>query len=44
MLVDFELIEKARTGDGGAFNQVVQAYRKRLWLRIREADRQAGGC
>jgi RNA polymerase sigma-70 factor, ECF subfamily len=30
MLVDFELIEKARSGDGGAFNQVVQAYRKRI--------------
>src|SRR5499433_4574220 len=30
MLVDFELIEKARSGDDGAFNQVVQAYRKRI--------------
>src|ERR1700744_3077330 len=30
MLVDFELIERARSGDGGAFNQVVQAYRKRI--------------
>lgn len=30
MLVDFELIEKARSGDDGAFNQVVQTYRKRI--------------
>src|SRR5271163_3129363 len=30
MLVEFELIEKARSGDDGAFNQVVQAYRKRI--------------
>lgn len=30
MLVDFELIERARSGDEGAFNQVVQAYRKRI--------------
>src|SRR6266853_115034 len=30
MLVDFELIEKARSGDDGAFNQIVQAYRKRI--------------
>ena len=30
MLVDFELIERARSGDSGAFNQVVQAYRKRI--------------
>src|SRR5882757_1006681 len=30
MLVEFELIERARSGDGGAFNQVVQAYRKRI--------------
>lgn len=30
MLVDFELIERAQRGDGGAFNQVVQAYRKRI--------------
>src|ERR1700681_471221 len=30
MLVDFELIEKARSGDDAAFNQVVQAYRKRI--------------
>jgi RNA polymerase sigma-70 factor (ECF subfamily) len=30
MLVDFELIERARNGDGSAFNQLVQAYRKRI--------------
>jgi RNA polymerase sigma-70 factor, ECF subfamily len=30
MLVEFELIERARTGDGGAFNEIVQAYRKRI--------------
>src|SRR5215470_2565536 len=30
MLVDFELIERAKKGDGGAFNQIVQAYRKRI--------------
>jgi RNA polymerase sigma-70 factor (ECF subfamily) len=30
MLVEFEVIEKARSGDDGAFNQVVQAYRKRI--------------
>src|SRR2546425_4441681 len=30
MLVDFELIERARSGDDGAFNQIVQAYRKRI--------------
>jgi RNA polymerase sigma-70 factor (ECF subfamily) len=30
MLVEFELIERARNGDAGAFNQVVQAYRKRI--------------
>src|ERR1700741_5520279 len=30
MLVEFELIERARSGDGSAFNQVVQAYRKRI--------------
>src|SRR5579862_2584001 len=29
MLVEFELIEKARSGDDSAFNQVVLAYRKR---------------
>jgi len=30
MLIEFEVIEKARNGDDGAFNQVVQAYRKRI--------------
>src|SRR5512146_3172208 len=30
MLVDFELIERARSGDDSAFNQIVQAYRKRI--------------
>jgi RNA polymerase sigma-70 factor (ECF subfamily) len=30
MLIDFEFIEKAKNGDAGAFNQVVQAYRKRI--------------
>jgi RNA polymerase sigma-70 factor, ECF subfamily len=30
MLVDFELIERARGGDEGAFSKVVQAYRKRI--------------
>src|SRR5215470_10916359 len=30
MLVEFELIERARSGDDAAFNQVVQAYRKRI--------------
>ena len=30
MLVDQELIEKARIGDAGAFNQVVLAYRRRI--------------
>src|SRR5215510_8827485 len=30
MLVDFELIERARSGDDAAFQQVVQAYRKRI--------------
>ena len=30
MLVEFELIERARSGDDGAFNQVVRAYRKRI--------------
>jgi RNA polymerase sigma-70 factor (ECF subfamily) len=30
MLVDFELIERARDGDAVAFNQVVSAYRKRI--------------
>jgi RNA polymerase sigma-70 factor (ECF subfamily) len=30
MLVDFELIEKAKNGDDAAFGQVIQAYRKRI--------------
>jgi RNA polymerase sigma-70 factor, ECF subfamily len=30
MLVDFSLIEKAREGDDAAFNQIVQAYRRRI--------------
>jgi RNA polymerase sigma-70 factor, ECF subfamily len=30
MLVDQELIERARAGDAVAFNQIVQAYRKRI--------------
>src|SRR6195256_4196580 len=30
MLIDFELIERARSGDDAAFNLVVQAYRKRI--------------
>src|SRR6202051_3634448 len=30
MLVEFELIERARSGDDAAFNQIVQAYRKRI--------------
>ncbi len=30
MLVEFELIDRARAGDDGAFSQVVQAYRKRI--------------
>jgi len=30
MLVEQQLIEKAREGDPGAFNQIVTAYRKRI--------------
>ncbi len=30
MLVDPDIIEKARTGDSGAFNQIVLAYRRRI--------------
>jgi RNA polymerase sigma-70 factor (ECF subfamily) len=30
MLVEQELVEKARTGDAGAFNQIVLAYRRRI--------------
>jgi RNA polymerase sigma-70 factor (ECF subfamily) len=30
MLVDFDVIKRAQTGDGAAFNDVVLAYRKRI--------------
>src|SRR5580704_13264250 len=30
MLVDFELIKRAQSGDSAAFNEVVVAYRKRI--------------
>lgn len=30
MLIDFAVIERAKNGDDAAFNQVVQAYRKRI--------------
>jgi len=30
MLVEFELIQKARSGDAAAFNQIVTAYRRRI--------------
>src|SRR5882757_8918571 len=30
MLVEFELIQRAQSGDAAAFNQVVVAYRKRI--------------
>ena len=30
MLVDFEVIKRAQSGDGAAFNEVVLAYRKRI--------------
>jgi len=30
MLVEFDLIQRAQSGDATAFNQVVQAYRKRI--------------
>jgi RNA polymerase sigma-70 factor (ECF subfamily) len=30
MLVEFEIVEQARKGDHAAFNQLVQAYRKRI--------------
>src|SRR5712675_1431050 len=30
MLVDFDLIKRAQTGDAAAFNEVVLAYRKRI--------------
>lgn len=34
MLVDFELIERARSGDSAAFNGMVTAYRKRIFGTI----------
>jgi RNA polymerase sigma-70 factor (ECF subfamily) len=30
MLIEFEFIERAKNGDAAAFNQIVQAYRKRI--------------
>src|ERR1039457_3733729 len=30
MLVEFEVIQKAQQGDASAFNQIVQAYRRRI--------------
>ncbi len=30
MLVEYELIERARDGDSGAFNQIANAYRRRI--------------
>src|SRR6202171_3434711 len=30
MLVDFQLIERARDGDAAAFNQLISVYRKRI--------------
>ncbi len=30
MLIEFAVIERARSGDDAAFNQIVQAYRKRI--------------
>lgn len=30
MLIEFEVIERARKGDDGAFNQIVVVYRKRI--------------
>lgn len=30
MLIEFEVIEKARQGDETAFGQIVQAYRRRI--------------
>jgi len=34
MLVDFEVIERARSGESAAFNSVVSAYRKRIFGTI----------
>jgi RNA polymerase sigma-70 factor, ECF subfamily len=31
MLVDFEVVERARAGDPGAFNEIVSAYRRRIF-------------
>lgn len=31
MLVEFDLIQKAQSGDDGAFNQIVGVYRKRIF-------------
>lgn len=30
MLVDFEIVQMARSGDAGAFNRIVTAYRRRI--------------
>ncbi len=30
MMIDFQLIERAREGDDAAFNQIVQAYRRKI--------------
>ncbi len=30
MLIEFELIDRARSGEDAAFNQIVHAYRKRI--------------
>jgi RNA polymerase sigma-70 factor, ECF subfamily len=30
MLIEFEIIERAKSGDDGAFNEIVRAYRKRI--------------
>src|ERR1043165_6541370 len=30
MLIDFSLIQRAKEGDGAAYNEIVQAYRKRI--------------
>jgi RNA polymerase sigma-70 factor, ECF subfamily len=34
MLVEFEVIERARSGDDAAFNTIVSAYRKRIFGTI----------
>lgn len=34
MLVEFELIQRARSGDDSAFNHVVVAYRKRIFSTV----------